>query len=409
MRKRKIQVLHISISDGGGGAAIAAFRLHQLFNKNSSVINSKMLVLVKKTIDDSIHKLNFFQRQIARIGNILNNFLGRFYSRNDLFSFDLFGANINNHKLIKKADVLYIHWINNGMLDLRKIEKIFSLNKPVILFSHDMWYFSGGCHVSRECTNYLKDCKECPYFKSILLKSLIHKNFRTKKRMYQKMNLRLVLPSSNYYEKALRSEIIEVNKMKFIPNVLDIEFFTPPTNNFHNKIRVLFGAFGGKENPYKGWDDFVYFVNEINQKFIDQIEIFLFGYEFSQQELLDLPFIAKSYGVVSQQEIVEIYHNADVFIFPSVQESFGQTLVEAMSCGVVPIAYNAGIASDVIENKKNGFIVNVGEKEKLVESFEALLKIGLASMKIEARKTIEKEFSHEKLFKQHLTLIEELL
>lgn len=47
---------------------------------------------------------------------------------------------------VKNADIIYIHWALKGLLNLNSIEKIAQLNKPVIVFLHDMWAITGGCH-----------------------------------------------------------------------------------------------------------------------------------------------------------------------------------------------------------------------------------------------------------------------
>jgi glycosyltransferase involved in cell wall biosynthesis len=104
-----------------------------------------------------------------------------------------------------------------------------------------------------------------------------------------------------------------------------------------------------------------------------------------------------------------MYQEADVFVFPSHQESFGQTLFEAMSCGVVPIAYKVGIAPDLIENSTNGFLVNMRDREGLVTAFDALVTSGIESLKHAARDSIAKNFSREIILNQHIALMQSML
>lgn len=405
------KVLHISISDGRGGAAIAAYRLHTIMNE-SNLFKSKMLVLVKRTEDQNVMTLKSFKKQKARFANLINNLLGQFKKNYGLFSFAFIGNELHNEILVNEADVIYIHWVNNGMMSWKSIEKMFLLNKPIFLFGHDMWYFSGGCHQSNGCNQYQTKCCDCPFFHNVKLKKKIISRYKEKKLAYKHhSNVKQILPSSDFYHKAISSNIMEASNISFIPNILDTEKFKPKSGNVKTKsIKILFGAMGGKANPYKGWDDFVYFATIITQKYEGLVEILLFGYDFQPAELANLPFNPISYGVIhNEDQIVKLYQEVDVFVFPSHQESFGQTLFEAMSCGVIPIAYKVGIAPDLIKDSTNGFLVDIRDRDGLVVAFDRLFSLGTENLNKAARASIEKNFSKEIILNKHIALIKSML
>ena len=52
-------------------------------------------------------------------------------------------------------DVIHLHWINGGFLDISTIAKF---NKPVFWTLHDIWPLTGGCHYSGECNKYENEC-----------------------------------------------------------------------------------------------------------------------------------------------------------------------------------------------------------------------------------------------------------
>ena len=402
-----VNIVHVSISDALGGAAIAAGRLHRLMN-NDKRLSSKMLVLIKNSDDVLTLQLSFYARQKARVSNLINNQIGRIKTSYGLFSFSLFGNNLNENDLVKEADIIYIHWINNGMLSWDSIEKLFKLGKPVFLFSHDMWYFTGGCHQSNGCDQYKVSCNSCKFFKDPFLQKVVSSRYLKKKSAYAKYsNVHHILPSTLFYNMALESGIIPENNVHYISNILDSDKFIPPKKQGHKKIRVLYGAMGGKTNPYKGWEHFMYLIQNIEESVLETIEVYLFGYDFTETEIKELPIEVKSYGMVySEDEMVEIYQNTDVFIFPSLQESFGQTLFEAMACGAVPIAYNVGAASDLIIHESNGYILPVGDKEQLVASFHKLVSVDdLTLMRERARKEIDENFSSKLLIEKHMKVL----
>jgi len=71
---------------------------------------------------------------------------------------------LQNFKQVVDADIIYIHWAIGGFLNLNNYEQIFKLNKPVIIFMHDMWTITGGCHHSFECEKYKTGCFDCQNF-----------------------------------------------------------------------------------------------------------------------------------------------------------------------------------------------------------------------------------------------------
>ena len=63
-------------------------------------------------------------------------------------------------------------------------------------------------------------------------------------------------------------------------------------------------------------------------------------------------------AVTNPSRLLEIYHNADIFAFPSVVETYGQTKVEAMLCGLPVVAFNRNACAEGIEHLETGWIAN---------------------------------------------------
>lgn len=59
-------------------------------------------------------------------------------------------------------------------------------------------------------------------------------------------------------------------------------------------------------------------------------------------------------GVLSQNELAEVYSSADVFVFPSKTDTFGLVLLEAMACGLPVAAYPVTGPLDVIGDSSGG-------------------------------------------------------
>ena len=163
-----MKVTILSTFDNFGGASIAASRLNKALNVNG--LSSNMLVQDKKGNLPNIETIapNWFQRKLALLRFALDRYQFAFYEKNKevrfIFSQAKIGVDVSKNPLIQQSDIIHLHWINFGFLSLNSIEKLFKTNKPIVWTLHDMWAFTGGCHYSRECTNYERSCGNCVQF-----------------------------------------------------------------------------------------------------------------------------------------------------------------------------------------------------------------------------------------------------
>lgn len=100
-------------------------------------------------------------------------------------------------------------------------------------------------------------------------------------------------------------------------------------------------------------------------------------------------------GNVNQKILAKYYASSDVFVFPSVTETYGNVMVEAMSCGLPVVAANGGSNIDIVSNCYNGMLV---EPFNAIEYLKAI-KIVLSSKEVFKRNAIHSysNLSWEKL------------
>ena len=180
-----MNILIISTSDIHGGAAIAAFRLMKALQTHGE--NVKMLVRDKYSDDENVVQVGSKARNkwnfVWERGRI---FLGNRLSRENLFDVSIAntGVSVTEHPEFIKADIIHLHWINQGMLSLDEIGKILASGKKVVWTMHDMWAFTGICHHASACKNYEKSCGSCPYLASASRNDLSHQVFFKKQEIY---------------------------------------------------------------------------------------------------------------------------------------------------------------------------------------------------------------------------------
>jgi len=78
-------------------------------------------------------------------------------------------------------------------------------------------------------------------------------------------------------------------------------------------------------------------------------------------------------GMVPYEQLPRFYAEADVFVLPSLHESYGRVIVEAMSFGRTVVATDTEGARDLIKDGETGFIVPVGDVQALADRISYLL------------------------------------
>ena len=139
-----MEICQLSFCDIKGGAAKAAFRLHQACLENG--LSSRLCVSSKRsdliTVDGPKSKLQTLKNGIK---DPLEGRLMRLQrSPNKVrHSPAFFSSSLVTHLNQSSAEVLHLHWVNQGFLSVEDIGK---LTKPLVWTLHDMWAFSGAEH-----------------------------------------------------------------------------------------------------------------------------------------------------------------------------------------------------------------------------------------------------------------------
>jgi len=94
-------------------------------------------------------------------------------------------------------------------------------------------------------------------------------------------------------------------------------------------------------------------------------------------------------------DIESVYRALDVFVFPSVAEPLGSSLLAAMAHGLPVIAIASGGVPEIVENGRNGILVEAPEAEKLADSIRRVLGDSALATRMgkAARETAAESFS----------------
>jgi glycosyltransferase involved in cell wall biosynthesis len=129
-------------------------------------------------------------------------------------------------------------------------------------------------------------------------------------------------------------------------------------------------------------------------------------------------FLAHQLGVADhvrflgkKSHIRELIPQADVLLLPSQLESFGLVALEAMACGVVPVATNVGGLPELVTHGRNGFLEAVGDVEAHALRVIELLSSSVlrARMGHAARHTAETRFCSTRIIPQYERFYDQVL
>ncbi len=77
-------------------------------------------------------------------------------------------------------------------------------------------------------------------------------------------------------------------------------------------------------------------------------------------------------GKLTGEELANIYASADIFVFPSLTETFGNVVLEAMAAGLPVVAADAGGPADILRASRTGFVVEPKNTEAFLEKINLL-------------------------------------
>lgn len=415
-----MRVLIINTSERTGGAAIAANRLMNAL-KNSG-IKAKMLVRDKQTDQVTVVALKKSWRKVAQFvwERIVIWQANRFHKHN-LFAVDIAntGTDITALPEFQQADVIHLHWINQGMLSLKSIRKIFESGKPVVWTLHDMWPVTGICHHARSCEKYMSQCSHCPLLYRGHRLDLSYRVFRQKQKLYKDRTLTFVGCSQWLENLARQSALTQGHTVTNIPNPINTNLFRPASKDsvrqsLHlptDKKLLLFSSMKITDKN-KGIDylaDACKILAARYPEFSRTLGVVVVGKESQQYaELFPFPIYCLDF-VHEEKDIARIYNAADLFVNPSLHENLPNTIMEAMACGIPCVGFHTGGIPEMIDHLHNGYIAQYKSAEDLANGIHWSLTEGdYDSLSEEARRKVINSYSEHIVAMKYIQLYNQI-
>jgi glycosyltransferase involved in cell wall biosynthesis len=273
----------------------------------------------------------------------------------------------------------------------------------VVITLHDMWHLTGGCFLYRGCDRFTETCAPCPILKTPLNRVLAKDEQRRKLQAYRSRRVQFIANSQWLAELADRSRIVRAcGRSRVITPGIDTEVFRPQDKA---QCRVELGI-----PP----DAFVIAagaasLTDINKNIpwlleqlaglseLEDVLVVLAG-----EGTLEIPVglnVRLTGGITDRIKRAMLFSAADVFVSASLMETYGLTLIEAMSCGIPVVAFRTGGVSEAVPDE-GGILCELLEADafkaaiqKLRHSEELRNELGNSARKLVAARNAKSRFA----------------
>lgn len=213
------------------------------------------------------------------------------------------------------------------------------------------------------------------------------------------------------YAKILTTQLkVPENKVQILPRGLPLEKFSPAmrgkgvwekyngaTEAIQNENRKVRFSFIGRISKEKNLE----FLNGVWKKFAEKhndVELMYVGYGWYLEEIKKFFEGDNSVHFAGEQggeTLASLYADSDFFLFPSVTDTFGNVVVEAMSTGTPAIVSNYGGPHDIVMDEAAGRILPIDE-DAWLNALEECRKLYLEQPEVYAKM---REVAHERSLK----------
>lgn len=214
-----------------------------------------------------------------------------------------------------------------------------------------------------------------------------------KLKLLQKADMILAVSSFTKAKILEHNPLVREESIRIFHNTIDSYFGLPSVFDKPTYLMERYGIASNEQvlltvtrlsssEKYKGYDNTIALIKSINQQSAKKVHYLLCGkYDAAEFERVngliqehDASAFVHLAGFVKDEELIDHYLLADVFVMPSKKEGFGIVFIEAMACGRKVIAGNKDGSVDALQNGALGKLIDPDEKKALLEAIEVSLE-----------------------------------
>jgi glycosyltransferase involved in cell wall biosynthesis len=187
-----------------------------------------------------------------------------------------------------------------------------------------------------------------------------------------------VFVNSQEYRQSWIKRGFEPEKLRILPRGLDTELFHPARRDsaffekfgaFNGEVRLLYV---GRISREKDLDLLAAAYRRLRKEGL-LVQLFVVGHgPYCEAFAKSLPE-AFFTGYLTGTELATAYASADVFVFPSTTDTFGNVILEAQACGLPVVVSDSGGPKELVQDQANGLITKSHDVEDFARAIRALV------------------------------------
>jgi len=200
---------------------------------------------------------------------------------------------------------------------------------------------------------------------------------------------------------------------RLVPNGVELSRFVPVERLPNPKVNILFI---GRLIPRKGFQYVVKALPRIRELTDVPFEVEVVGTGAMRKFLdglaseLGVSHLLKYVGTVPYAKLHESYQGADIFVLTSESEGMPAATLEAMGCGLPIVTTNVPGNQEIVRDGENGFLVDVGDTEKLAQVLALLIADEKRRKQMGARsRQLVRPYEWREIVKRYETIMNEVI
>lgn len=366
-----LKYLRIAAHDfhGAGSASVSVIQ-----NLRKKGVDAKLLVQYKKSSYDYVIGVHDYHSILGKLLYILGYFARKYYreyivvDKKYLF-LDLQRNSISADKLLKLygdvPDVISCAWTSNFITNKTIKELKEKTGAKVIIEMTDNSPLTGGCHYPWDCRGFTSDCFPCPALREGCKKAQKTLHFK-KKYITPDMIISgttsdcLRAKDSVIFRDSIIIPTVYLPKNPYsFPRSSGCQKWDIPEGNY-----VVFCGAKDLSEERKGFRYLMEALDLAKQTIGDTKRITLL---VAARDLIDFPseYDVRVLGLIGQEDLYRAYCCADLFVCTSVEDSGPLMINQAFMANTPVLAFRIGVALDLIDHKKNGYIAKLKDSADL--------------------------------------------
>ncbi|MDG5494751.1 glycosyltransferase [Niveispirillum sp. BGYR6] len=300
------------------------------------------------------------------------------------------------------TDIFHLHWVR-GLVDWPLFFRRRRPDQGLVWTLHDQNPFTGGCHYADACRGFTMACGRCPMLGSVVADDLSALVLARKRAALAAFPgpVHIVSPSRWLAAEAANSRLFAGLPIHVIPNAVDIRTLVPADGaplrrrlGIADDVLTLGFVSHLLADPRKGLDLLMQALNQLAPSLPDRLTLLVAG----EGEVPPVPLSVPCVNAGPQSgdgDLCGFYAACDLLVVPSRQDNLPNVVLEAMACARPVVGFDSGGVPDMIMPGVTGFLAPGSDADALAVGLAAAVRrrADLPAMGQAGRQRAEREYA----------------